>query len=80
MPRRWSCRAPREERLVWNLMWPVAEIFCFDNHMLDQFLVKNMAIGDAAIKVNPTWSVRYLARENQAAPWLVHRWTTGRGD
>jgi predicted extracellular nuclease len=50
----------RENRLLWNLMWPIAGLldgsFYFDNqpNMLDQFLVnKNMATGDAPIKVNP---------------------------
>ena len=50
----------RENPLLWNLMWPDAGLpdgsFYFDNqpNMLDQFLVnKNMATGDAPIKVNP---------------------------
>jgi hypothetical protein len=50
----------RENPLLWNLMWPIAGLpdgsFYFDNqpNMLDQFLVnKNMATGDAPIKVNP---------------------------
>jgi hypothetical protein len=50
----------REEPLLWNLMWPIAGApdgsFYFDTqpNMLDQFLAnKNMAVGDAPIKVDP---------------------------
>jgi Endonuclease/Exonuclease/phosphatase family len=50
----------REEPLLWNLMWPIAGTpdgsFYFDNqpNMLDQFMVnKNMATGDAPIKIDP---------------------------
>jgi hypothetical protein len=50
----------REEPLLWNLMWPITGLpdgsFYFDNqpNMLDQFLVnRNMATGDAPIKVDP---------------------------
>jgi hypothetical protein len=50
----------RENPLLWNLMWPLAGVpdgsLYFDNqpNMLDQFLVnKNMATGDAPIKVDP---------------------------
>jgi hypothetical protein len=56
----------REEPLLWNLMWPIAAApdgsFYFDNqpNMLDQYLVKkNMATGNASIKVNPV-TVRIL--------------------
>jgi hypothetical protein len=51
----------REEPLFWNVMWPIVGApdgsFYFDNqpNMLDQLLVnKNMAIGDAPIRVDPT--------------------------
>ena len=50
----------RANPLLWNLMWPVAGepdgSFWFDNqpNMLDQFLVNtNMAVDDAAIRVQP---------------------------
>ena len=50
----------REAPLLWNLMWPIAGApdgsFYFDNqtNMLDQFLAnKNMAVGNAPIKVDP---------------------------
>jgi Endonuclease/Exonuclease/phosphatase family len=50
----------REEPRLWNVMWPITGLpdgsFYFDNqpNMLDQFLInKNMATGDAPIKVSP---------------------------
>ena len=47
----------RQEPLLWNLMWPIAGALDggVDNQpdMLDQFMVtKNMATGDAPIKIN----------------------------
>jgi hypothetical protein len=49
----------RQEPLLWNLMWPIVGLpagsFCFDNqpNMLDQHIAtKNMATGDAPIKIN----------------------------
>jgi Endonuclease/Exonuclease/phosphatase family len=51
----------REESLLWNPMWPIAgapdgSFYLNDqSNIFDQFLAsKNMAVSDAAIKVDPT--------------------------